>query len=655
VFEEGDVGFVVALEENEKLLQKFGTSRKGVGIPESVDFLRLEEKGKQEEQREVSAKMGALMGDSGGTTSEDTNMTGTTTNGNQWQMQVHGQDANSKNAAPTTTASSVAVAPPSVTEPPKEKKIVNQRITITKDGRKRVTPMLVSSNSSSHTSNLPNAQLLAQKTNASGTVGPQGTLDLSRPYESLPKGGLAALLLGNKRKNVTLEDEIEGEEGIASSTKRKVTLAQVAAPVNGTTGGDVPEFIRPAVVNPSLSVSQIRLGVPRIRSVIVRAMDADGKPALLPDSNTNATNNDSEGEVGSTIFEARNNTRPHPNPPDPTRLICSRQGQVIWQDYIPRAVVLLTANANFFVATCEDGSIHVFSPAGRRLTSALITEAAPCFLECRGWWLMVINAVGLVHVWNLQTMKSKYGAGGISVAPVLDVASVNASTEKSITKAESITEASLNSLGNVIVCLTNGDAFVYSSDMCIWERISEAWWAHGSQFWDSSGVSATTAGSGPSAGIIPFVERRTTTEVLLHGRGKFLQGIVKKLLVREGWEGFETAVSIAHLENRMAAAKELAAKDDFKVYLTMYARRIALEGAKHKVEELCQELMGKMDNMLVTTNDDPSEKLDDGIDNVTSKVNGEDGEGSQDKDLLCGWDKRELLKLCLLIFGMFYL
>ncbi|KAF3932294.1 hypothetical protein ABW19_dt0205415 [Dactylella cylindrospora] len=633
IFEDGDLGYVVGLEENERLLQKFGTARKGVGIPESVDFLRLEEKGKQEERREVEGRMGALMMDGGGGANGDTIMSGTPQNGigSQWQMQVHGQDATPQ---PPPQAAPVEVKP----EPKPEKKPV-QKITITKDGRKRVAPMLVSSNSSSTASNLPNAQLLAKQVNAAGVVGqgvgPQSTLDLSRPYDGLPKGGLAAVLLGNKRRNPTLEEAAEHEEGVLSPPKRKATATNVAATAADENGADV---LRPALVNPALSVSQIRLALPRLRVSIIRAMDSQGNAAPLPDSsNGTSTSTDSASQAGEFVFEARNHIKAYPHPSEPTRLTVNHQGKTIWTDYLPKPVILITANSNFYAAACEDGSLHIFTPAGRRLLSPLILDATPSFLESRGWWLMAITCVGACHVWNLQTMKSKYGAGGVSLAPIFDVASVLSDENKPTAKGESITEASVNGNGNVIICLTSGDGFVYSSDLCVWQKISEAWWATGSQFWDTSGGTAMTTGAGLSSGIIPFVERRTTSEVLMHGRGRFLQGIIKRLLSREGWEGFESTVSVAHLENRIAAAKSLQAKDDFKTYLTMYARRIAMEGAKYKVEELCKELMTEVNESMMMIDDSAGSKAE-------SKV---------EDTMICGWDKTELLKSCLLIFGKF--
>jgi protein HIRA/HIR1 len=88
-------------------------------------------------------------------------------------------------------------------------------------------------------------------------------------------------------------------------------------------------------------------------------------------------------------------------------------------------------------------------------------------------------------------------------------------------------------------------------------------------------------------------------------------------------------VSIAHLENRIAGALSLGAKDEFRLYLFMYAKRIGAEGHKSKVEELLNGLVGGV--------------LQDG------KGGGFGWFG--DGEVICGWPRKELLKGVVLILG----
>jgi protein HIRA/HIR1 len=215
--------------------------------------------------------------------------------------------------------------------------------------------------------------------------------------------------------------------------------------------------------------------------------------------------------------------------------------------------------------------------------------------------------------------------------------------------------ARLNSQGKVIVAMSNGDGFSYNPSMFVWQRLSESWWAVGSQYWNTTDTSVPVSRpvkssksvetsylddinpENISAGIIPLLERNTTSQALVKGRAYFLQRLVKQLLSAEGFEGFESAVSIGHLENRVAAAYTLGAKDEFRVYLIMYAKRIGAENLKAKVEELLRGLMG---GMFADDEDDAEEE-------EKEKSGVEWGEG----DEIVGWKREDLLKEVVVVLG----
>ncbi|KAI9738986.1 MAG: HIR complex subunit [Claussenomyces sp. TS43310] len=648
VFEPGDLGFVARIEENDKALQKFGASRKGVGVIEDVAGLLLEERSKAGELRGAEGRMGALMGDANVAKSP-------TINGGGVSKLSNGETSSSANT-PAAIAPAPSIAPaqvngttPAINTNAEKLEKLKQRVTITKEGRKRVAPMLVSSSGTGQSS-LPQSQLVASNANNSNAMEtPQSLLDLSKPYDGLPRGGLSAMLLGNKRKVVAIEAEddehshkrqsVAGLNGIVPIMTNGVDGVEPAtssAPQQGIV--PTPEFIRPAVISPAMTVSQVRLAVPKIRSHILRSLNRGGTG--------NAVNgaDDTTKVTDDVIFEAKNPSLFR----DPARISATKRGTVLWQDFLPRSVILVTGNKNFWSAACEDGSIYTWTPAGRRLLNALIVEAQPVIFECRGWWLLCITATGTCHVWNLKTLSSPHPP--VSLAPVLDIAIHSLQAHPTV--GPGVTSAHLNSSGHVVVTLNNGDGYAYSPGLYIWQRMSEAWWAVGSQYWNSndssiSSLQSTAVGSDSqrlgqlsttpvSAGIIPHLERHTTNEVLLRGRAFPLQRLFKTLLAKEGFESFESDVSIAHLENRVAAAMQLESKEDFRLYLFMYAKRLGAEGMKGKVEELLRSLLGGI--------------LTDGESSGTD----EDGKGWQSvTGEICGWERKDLLKGVVLILGKF--
>lgn len=627
VFEPEELGHVLPWSENEKVLAKYGSSRRA-GIIENTDALLLEESSKNSELQGVQGRMGALMGDGGAVGPPITN----------------GNAATPSDPPLTNGASTTQPAPPA--EPPADERVekLKQRVTM-KNGKKRIAPMLVSSSSSVGPSSLPQTQLIAANTTAGGVnSNPHSILDLSKPYDGYGKGGLTAMLTGNKRKFA----EIEGDEDrqVEKHLARSVKPGGAAIVLN-TENGLVPpgangtgetsdagpsQVLRPAIVNPALTVSQVRMAVPKLRSIIVRTADGKEPPQ------------GAKADADTVILEARNATAPsrtgRAQDHDPARITCSKEGMTLWQDYLPKSVLLVTGNTNFFAAACEDGSVYAWSPAGRRTLNALVLEAQPVIMDCRGWWLLAISAVGMCYVWNLRSLSAPHPP--ISLAPVLDIAAHAQGPH--LTRSPGIVFARLNSQGRIIVALSNGEGYTYSPAMYVWQRLSEPWWAVGSQYWNTTDSSvgnvtskADNGAAGKekddqvsieniSAGIIPMLERNTTNQFLLTGRAFYLQRLIKILISAEGYENFESCASVAHLENRVAAARALGAKSEFKIYLSMYVKRIGAEGMRGKIEELLRELSSGLIEE-VDDNDSPS-----------------------DHDI-AGWKKEDLLKQAVIILG----
>jgi len=665
-FAEQELGYVSEMTQHAVILQKYGASRR-TGIVENADALRLENSSKADDVRGVKGRMGDLMSDDKSPAKSANNPPPKQTNGTTTsdKTETVAAVANDKSSDVVMEDTVEPVPPPDPQAARVDK--LKQRVTITKDGKKRIQPLLISSASGLAESSLPKSQLIVQNARTQQNDAPQNLLDVSKPYDGLPKAGLASLLFGQKRKFAEIEGDAEKrtEKRIQSMQQSGLTPILI-----NTANGVVPpslanpplkevsEVLRPAIVSPALTVSQLRLAVPLIRPSITRPLEFISKRGDQPVSNDEST----------TLLEVRNPTGPsrtgRPQDRTPARITLSRRGQIIWQDFTPKAVILTSGNRRYWVVACEDGSIHTWTPAGRRLLNALILDSQPVILDCRGWFLLAVTATGQCYVWNLRTSSSPHPP--ISLAPVLDIAS--APQQSHLTPSPAIMFARLNSTGRIIVGTSNGDGFSYSPQLYIWQRLSEPWWAVGSQYWNTSSSSYPFTSSSTllssqtvnqripiddvsmippslrSSGLIPFLERNTTIHGLHKGRAFFLQRLVKSLLSAEGFEGLETAISVAHLENRIAAALTLGAREEFRLYLGMYVRRLGSEGLKGKVEELLTAIVG--DGTAL-------ELPDDEADNDGDEDKGDD-EGlwlGEDKEEICGWRRDVLLKEIILILG----
>jgi protein HIRA/HIR1 len=690
VFQHDDIGKVTSLDENLKSISKYGTGRRGAGFVEGPVGLLLEEKSKAVEMSQAEGRMQQLMGNGmvagqappsnmangGGALTPDTRAaaeaSNTPSNADERRPQPNGHGAGDP-TKPDPTKPDPKTQQQTDPDAVKLEKL-KQRVTITSDGKKRVAPLLVAGKPGSAQTSLPSSQLVAATMEVANTDASQPVLDLSEPYDKLPKGGLTALLIGNKRK---LADP-EGREG--GSTEKRIKKAtrdgEVPVLVNTVQGlalpsslpaevevDPTPEFLRPAVVNPSLSTSQLRLAVPALRSRISFVLDphndmisrlnqaakpADGSLANQP------------GSASGLVLDVRN-----PPPPaagrsmerQPSRVSVNKGAQTVWQDFLFKPVLLVTGNSNFWAAACEEGSIYAWTPAGRRLLNAIVVDAQPVIFESRAWWLLCVTAVGMCHVWNLQSISAPHAP--VSLAPILNIASlVMRGSDNHLQPGPAVTAARLNSRGQIVVTLSNGEGYLYSSSLRAWQRVSETLWAAGSHYWntiDSSVGSLSAMGLGggaedddaansASAGVISFLERRTNQEVFRQPRGGQMQRWMQMLFSREGLAGLESTVSIAHLENRIAAALQLGARHDFRVNLFMYAKRLGAENLHGKLEELLKGLLGGIDE---DTGDD------DGLEGASRRHAHGDETWHGSSEQLCGWDRHELLKGVILLLGKF--
>jgi protein HIRA/HIR1 len=321
------------------------------------------------------------------------------------------------------------------------------------------------------------------------------------------------------------------------------------------------------------------------------------------------------------VLEIRNGTG---NEQEPTRIIATKEDQVLFIDFLPRHGHLATGQeASFWVVATEDGTLHFYSATGRRLMPSIVLGASVTILESQGSFVLAITSIGMVHVWNIDEQKALFAP--VSLAPVLD--SATKTLDNGLLRAPSITQAAVTSHGAVVVTLNNGSAYTYSHAMVAWHRISEQWWAIGSQYWDSTDLSNRASTNGLASGvagiggIVGLVERRTNAEVVLKAgsRGRLLQRMAKNRMLQEGYEAFESVLSVGHLENRVVAAVMLQSTDELRRYLSMYARRLAEEGLKDRLDELCNILLGP------------------------TLMDSTQGESSW-KEELCGINKHDLLK-----------
>ena len=345
IFEEGDLGKPLPLEENVQFLVRYGHDRHGILLPESPAQLELEKNSKEKEKEAPAKMMAELMGAAPSPAQE------TSTPANISKHPPSPKPASIPSCSPISDYADFLDPAP---------QILQQKVTITKDGKKRVAPMFLGSSTNTPiASSMPESRLLPSQNLATENT---RTLDLSSPSAALPRGGMPTIVIGNKRKQPDSADE--DVDGTTSKQMNGVTRETQA----------IPSVLRPAVISPASGVSQVRLAVPKVMSHF------DYSP----------------GEKTGLLLEARNGS----GQANPSRITLSKGKSFVWVDYIPRAVLLMTGNEVGYAAACEDGSVITWTKTGRRLLPPIILEAQPCFLESQGHYLMCITSIGMLHIWS---------------------------------------------------------------------------------------------------------------------------------------------------------------------------------------------------------------------------------------------------------------
>lgn len=216
---------------------------------------------------------------------------------------------------------------------------------------------------------------------------------------------------------------------------------------------------------------------------------------------------------------------------------------------------------------------------------------APCsFLDAAGDFLLAITARGRMHIWNVKDCKAVSSPANVS--EILLACSSNPPT---------ITSARIRPNGSPVLSLSDGRALAYDGDLSCWLTVSSTWWSKGSDFWEgrtrgrnstARGLMRTIEGSvndliarGVSDQAIGYASAMDTDEVPISIEGEEQQ----KLGHEDDWKA---AMSLGHLESRMAACKVLDSPVEYKTFLLLYAQRLGSEGFRNKAEELIRELMG---------------------------------------------------------------
>ncbi|EGV65980.1 Hira-domain-containing protein [Yamadazyma tenuis ATCC 10573] len=459
--------------------------------------------------------------------------------------------------------------------------VSKQKVT-TKNGKKRIQPVLVSGNKDASNNNSIQNTIEVKIGSKTGSV-PKHMMELDKPSFNVSDEFYKQV----KRQKVNDD----------TTKKQKRELEPV-------------KFIGSVVVNPNTTFSKTRLATPKVR---------------LGFSISSAIENDE-----SFVLDVKNGSG---NDARPSRITYFRKDKQIWTDFIPKFIHLVSEGSSFWAVSTNDGTVLTYShTSGKRLLPPIVLGSPLSFLESHGKFLMAVTNIGELYVWDIDAKKLHLNSpSGVNVL----LENNTKYLDEGLSRSDKITLCSITSVGIPLITLSNGSGYLFNIDLGAWQTITESWWAFGSHYWNSlSGENGNRPQSANLFGneedgesIMSLLENKTNEEIIRGsrtGRGKFFNKISKNMMMKEGFENLENTISVSHLENRILCCEILGEKKDFHEFFISYVKRICELGLKAKVFEICSQLLGpeaaeedEDEDEIIETTWDPK---------------------------ICGLDKHELLK-----------
>ncbi|EGW32239.1 uncharacterized protein SPAPADRAFT_139052 [Spathaspora passalidarum NRRL Y-27907] len=218
-----------------------------------------------------------------------------------------------------------------------------QPIITMKNGKRRIQPMLISSNNST--------PVLDHKTTTNTSA--------QKPVTSMEFDKPSTVISTDHVKKRPNQDQQQ-------PSKKRQQLEPI-------------KFIGTPIVNPSTAISQIRLATPKIRLHF-------------------------QSKSGELTLDIKNGSG---NETQPSRVTCIKKEKPVWTDFLAKHVGLVTSGNDFFAIALADGNIIIYSQiSGIRVFPTLVLGSPISFLESCENYLMAVTNIGELFVWDISNKKS---------------------------------------------------------------------------------------------------------------------------------------------------------------------------------------------------------------------------------------------------------
>ncbi|QPG74753.1 hypothetical protein FOA43_002086 [Brettanomyces nanus] len=451
-FDQGELGRPIPLDQNSAQLHRYGADRESMYFPESVEQLQLEEAAtKFSESHPAHKRMDKLMGDQ---THEGFVSSGFPSIPSTANIMVNTLVPRSKKHPNRRLPVTVSKKKPILTAS-------SQKVQITKSGKRRLTPMLISTTSA-----------VTKPTVASQKKHPKSTPKfLSHPSLRMPRLGLQTMvscirdnLIYEKSKGLedsseTDIDHITGAQ--AGPKKRSSSRSQYSRRKRSV---EYPSYMTSCITTPFTVFTDMK-NQPSI--ILQQKPDSNGDPfgSVMEIRNES---DERDGNNGSTFDEFDSISKLFVTNGQKTAF------QYFKNDKVTNVTESKFGSVDYWALSTDKGSIIILSKTGRQLRPSIELGSSLTHLISRENFLLTVTNNGLVYSWDLES--GKIILEGVSLAPIVNQFAQFEHHKHKFENNAKILELHLFKNGLPLILLSNDYIYLFDADLCCWVNVLEPWY-----------------------------------------------------------------------------------------------------------------------------------------------------------------------------------
>ena len=417
-----------------------------------------------------------------------------------------------------------------------QRTIINQIETRTKDGRRRITPTLVSQPIR------PVSSPSNQKPSSSLTPPPAPDVGNTHQCKQPEVSVGSTAIQPEKKANLELNLNIEASSSVTAAVIRPLPQIQPGTKRKNedekTTGKKSKRAKTEATVVTTphkmtqrySSVSTTaKLSVPELKGSLQIQLSIDGKGVSLEVEN--------KEKMATLKCFSEGDTRP------------------TWSAALVQPALCIAGSYQVVVAAGKSGIVQLFSSSsGRSLIPPFSLPSPPAALVCKKQYILIVTTDAAAWLWDVKSMK-----------PLLH----NVPVSPLISNTETLSNLAISDNGHAVVTLESQNMYVYHMDMGVWIQIANP--SEISKY--SSNLKNINPSSGPLAAL-QFLAAKNSTLTTQISNQQFI-------------------------EHQITRAEMLSSPAEYLHWCTMYITEMTKEGNENKIREFFYKILNSSQKKFV--------------------------------------------------------